>query len=227
MMKKGKVFSSGIWGLPERHPVLSDGSQVHSAEVAVQAVEYWYETLRDLLGAVKKVLIELNTESANLFLFADHPGMIVFSNSNQHIVYQQNADGVYLSVTALGLPGRCGMELPCNSVGIITPDSICMERLHYRFETCYEQPESMVEVSLEFIRNNPGCSLAHVADKVLKPLFPENTLNYRVGFAHRVLEQLVQERKIEIIPTSCTGGMGTPGTVFKLFGSSTVCDKSL
>ena len=54
MMKKGKVFSSGIWGLPERYPVLSDGSQVHSAEVAVQAVEYWYETLRDPLGRSKK-----------------------------------------------------------------------------------------------------------------------------------------------------------------------------
>ena len=217
MMEKGKVFSSGIWGLPERYPVLSDGGQVHSAEVAVQAVEYWYEKLNDPFEAVKKVMAELNTESASLFLFADRPGVIAFSNSNQHIVYQQTADGVYLSITALGLPGRCGMELPCNSVGIITPDSLRIERLTPRCETLQELPEGMLEASLEFIKNNPGCSLANVADKALKPLFPEDTLNYRVACAYRVLENLVLDGKVVMTPNHCTGGMGAPGTTFKLF----------
>ena len=217
MMKNGKKFVSGIWDLPERYPVLSDGGQVHSAEVEVQAVEYWYEKLGDPMAAIRKVTSELTTEAASLFIFADRPGLIGFSNSNQHIVYKQTADGVYLSITTLGLPGRCGMELPCNCIGLITPEEIKIERLSDKYETLLELPSGMLEASLEFIKANPGCMLANVADKALKPLFPPDTLNYRVGSAYRVLETLILENKVRMEATPYTGPAGNRGTAFKLY----------
>ena len=217
MLANGKVFSSGIFDLPKRYPVLSDGGQVHSAEVAAQSVEYWYEKLGDPLAAIKQVLSDTNTESASFFIFADRPGVIGFSNANQHVVYQRTADGVYLSITSLGLPGRCGMELPCNSVGIITPDEIKIERLNDRYETDMNMPSGMIERSLEYIKANPGCHLANVADHPLKELFTPDTLNYRVGAAYRVLETLILEEKVRMEAVSNVGPAGNKGTSFKLY----------
>ena len=217
MLEKGKVFSSGIFDLPKRYPVLSDGGQVHSAEVAVQAVEYYYEKLNDPFEAVKQVQQVLTNEAASLFLFADHPGVIAFSNSNQHLVYQQDNDGIFLSITTLGLPSKNGMELPCNSVGVITPDSLRIEKLHPRYETDMTMPEKMLSLSLECIKNNPGLLLGNVTDRVLKPLLPQDKLCYRAGTAYRVLEQLVNEGLVRMEPVESESSQGTPGTVFKLY----------
>ena len=217
MLEKGKVFSSGIFDLPKRYPVLSDGGQVHSAEVAVQAVEYYYEKLNDPFEAVKQVQQVLTNEAASLFLFADHPGVIAFSNDNQHLVYQQDNDGTFLSITTLGLPSKNGMELPCNSVGIVTPDSIRIEKLHPRYETDMKMPEKMLSLSLECIKNNPGLLLGNVTDRILKPLLPQDKLCYRAGTAYRVLEQLVNEGLVRMEPVESESSQGTPGTVFKLY----------
>ncbi len=217
MLEKGKVFSSGIFDLPKRYPVLSDGGQVHSAEVAVQAVEYYYEKLNDPFEAVKQVQQVLTNEAASLFLFADCPGVIAFSNANQHLVYQQEADGTFLSITTLGLPSKNGMELPCNSVGIVTPDSLRIEKLHPRYETDMTMPEKMLSLSLECIKNNPGLLLGNVTDRVLKVLLPQDKLCYRAGTAYRVLEQLVNEKLVRMEPFECESSQGTPGTVFKLY----------
>ena len=217
MVGKGKVFASGLWGLPVRYPVLSDGGQVHSAEVAVQCVEYYYEQLGDPLAAIKKVMSELTTEAASCFLFADRPGVIGFSNSNQHMVYQMTGDGVYLSITTLGLPGNFGMELPCNSVGLIAPGEIRFERLSDRYETLADFPGGLISDALDFVKANPGCLLGNIADKVIKDRFPENSLNYRAGCAYRVLEVLVTEGKVRMENVDTVGGSGQKGTSFRLY----------
>ena len=217
MLRAGKTFSSGIFGLPPRYPMLSNGAQVHSAEVGVNAVEYWYEKLGDPLAAVKKVFSEINNESATCFIFADRPGVIAFANSNQRMVYQKTREGVYLSITAIGLPDGFGMELPCNSVGLITPTELKMERLADRYETDTFLPKEMLKKSLEYIAANPGCFLANVADFALKPLFPPETLNYRVGAAYRVLETLLMENLVRLEPRETAGSAGMPGTVFGIF----------
>ena len=217
MLKEGKVFTSGIYGLPKRYPVLSDGGQVHSAEVGCNAVEYYYEKLGDPLEAMRKVFFELSNEAVSFFLFADHPGVIGFVNSNQHAVYQMREDGVLVSITSLGLPGNNGVELPCNAVGLITPEKITFEKLDPRYETLFDIPEGIVSAALECIKANPGFLLGNVADTALKPLFPANTLNYRVGAAYRVAEHLVREKLIRIEKVDHTSSQGTPGTLFRLY----------
>jgi glucosamine 6-phosphate synthetase-like amidotransferase/phosphosugar isomerase protein len=217
MLRQGKIFTSGIADLPKSYPVLDGVGMVHSAEVGVQAVEYCYEKWHDPLKAVKHVYSELNTEAASLFIFADHPGVICFSNSNQHIVYQKNQDGVYLSITTAGLPGNCGMELPCNSVGIITPDEIRIEKLHDRYETDMTLPAGTLTAAWEFIKANPGKSLASMADAALKPLFVPDTLNYRVGIAYRCLEALLNEGKIRVERRTVATSQGSTGCSFALY----------
>ena len=219
MLERGKTFSSGIYGLPERYPVLSDGAQVHSAEVGANAVEYWYEKLRDPLAAVKKVFSDINTESATCFIFADLPGVIGFANGNQRMVYQRTCDGVHLSITTIGLPNGFGMELPCNCVGLITPGELKLEKLGDRYETETFLPGGMIKAALTYIRDTPGCCLANVADFALKPLFPAGRLNYRVGSAYRVLETLLAENLVKLVPEERTGSAGAPGTVFKIYAN--------
>ena len=217
MLAENKHFSSAIFGLPKRYPVLADGGQVHSTEVMLQTAEYWYEKLGDPLQAVRKAASELTIESASLFLFADRPEVIVFANANQHMVYQVQPDGIMLSISALGLPGTCGMELPCNSIGIITPDSIQIGKLADCYETLMEIPAGAFSASWEFIQANPGCLLGNVTDKVLKGMFPPGTLNFRVGCAYRILENLVLDGKVRLEKSSSESSSGTPGTLFKLF----------
>ena len=90
MLEKGKVFSSGIFDLPKRYPVLSDGGQVHSAEVAVQAVEYYYEKLNDPFEAVKQVQQVLTNEAASSFADTPIGEYVCFGSSANWAV---NCDG--------------------------------------------------------------------------------------------------------------------------------------
>ena len=217
MVKNGKVFSSSIYGLPKRYPQLADGGQVHCAEVFAQALEYYYEQLGEPLEAMKKVFSVLALEDVTLALFADLPGVIGYANVNQHIVCRRDEDGVYLSTTALGLPDGCGTELPCNSMGLITPESMHIEFFDSLPLTEMELPENMLKDSYEYIRSNPGCLLSSVVDNVLKPQLQPGVLNYRVGAAYRILETLLKENMIIFKTDSVTGAMGMPGTVFRLY----------
>ena len=109
------------------------------------------------------------------------------------------------------------MELPCNSVGIITPDEMKTERLHDRYETCMVLPAGTLSAAWEFIKANPGKSLANMADAALKPLFPAGTLNYRVGVAYRCFETLLAEGRIRIESHNVVTSQGVPGTTFSLY----------
>ena len=218
MLKAGKSFDSALpTPLKPTSPVLADGTCVAPSEIEANAVECWYEKLGDPMAAIAKVFSDTNNESASCIIFADRPGVIGFANSNQRMVYQPTREGVHLSISTIGLPDGFGMELPCNCVGLITPDGLKLEKLGDRYETDTFLPGGMIQAALAYIRNNPGCLLPHVADFALKPLFPAGTLNYRVGAAYRVLETLLAERLVKLVPEEKTGNAGAPGTVFGIY----------
>ena len=218
MLKAGKIFDSALpTPLKPTSPVLADGTCVAPSEIEANAVDCWYEKLGDPMEAIAKVFSVTNNESATCFIFADRPGVIGFANSNQRMVYQITRDGVHLSITTIGLPGGFGMELPCNCVGLITPDELKLEKLGDRYETETFLPRGMIKTALDYIRNNPGCLLPHVADFALKPLFPADSLNYRVGAAYRVLETLLSEGLVKLIPEEKTGSAGAPGTLYGIY----------
>ena len=217
MVKAGKVFSSSIYDLPVRYPVLADGGQVHCAEVFAQSLEYYYEESGDPLAAMKKVFSSLALEDVSLCLFADRPGVIGYANVNQHIVCRRCEDGIYLSTTAIGLPDACGMELPCNSIGLITPETMHVEYIDDLPLTSMVLPQNMVNDFYEYIKENPGCILSHIVDNVLKPRLTPGILNFRVGGAYRVLETLLKENMIKVESETVAGKNNVPGTVFKLY----------
>ena len=86
-----------------------------------------------------------------------------------------------------------------------------------RYETETFLPRGMVMTALDYIRNNPGSLLPHVLDAALKPLFPANKLDYRVGAAYRVLETLLAEGLVKLVPEERTGSAGAPGTLFGIY----------
>ncbi len=222
MVRMGKTFSSAIYGLPKRYPELPDGGQVHSAEVGVNAVEYWYEKTGDPLEAIAKVYSDLCVEAGTCFLFADRPRLIGFANSNQHMVYQRSRKDVYLSITTLGLPGGFGMELPCNCVGLISPDGMELRKLGDRYEVEPFLPDGMLKAAMDYITANPGCSLGKVTDFALKPLFPAGKLVYKVGAAYRLLEILMAEKRVRLEPRDEVSATGTPGTAFGIYAEKQV-----
>lgn len=219
LLEEGKKFSSADFDTETRYPVLSDGSQVHVSDVAAQAVEYYYEKLNDPVKALREAFRQLPEEASSVVIFKDRPGVLGFANTNQRMVYQFQDDGVLLSISTFGFEHACGTEIPPNSAGIVTSDSIVIEKLDSRYQPSYDVPNSIEQACFEFIRNNQGCLISTYADKVLKKMFPNDKLCCRTINAYRILETLILEKKVFLKEEYAQSQLGTPGKIFKIYST--------
>ncbi len=170
-------------------PTLSDGTQVCMSDIVVNAVEAEYLKHRDPMAAMLTVCSVLTEESSTIFLFRDRPGFIGFVNANQHLVYDFEEDGVYLSVSRIGLPGH-GVEIPGNSAGYVTADGILHRQvLGKRYQPIDTRiPGAAVDAFRNYLQQHPGIRLAEICDKAIRPLFPHEMLEYRSVTAYNILE---------------------------------------
>ena len=170
-------------------PTLSDGTQVCMSDIVVNAVEAEYLKHRDPMAAMLTVCSVLTEESSTIFLFRDRPGFIGFVNANQHVVYDFEQDGVYLSVTRIGLPGY-GTEIPGNSAGYVTADGELYRRplgkLYQPIDT--RIPGGALDAFREYLQQYPRVLLSEVCDKAVRPLLRHEMLEYRAVTAYNILE---------------------------------------
>ena len=218
LLREGKTFASADpSAVHPGYPRLEDGTCVHCSEVSAAAVEYYYEKLHDPVAAIRRAFEQLPEEASSIILFADLPGVIGFVNMNQRIVWQRTSGGVLLSLSTLAFPAPCATEIPGNSVGVISPDSLRIEPLADRFNVDSTLPEGMYAASLEYVREHPGCHIAHLTDNVLRPHFPQGVLNYRIVAAYRILEMLLLEKRVVLRESEVAGKSGMPGRVFLIW----------
>lgn len=218
LLQAGRTFASADFSAAHPgYPKLEDGSCVHCSEVSAAAVEYYYEQLRDPVAALRRAFEQLPEEASSIALFSDLPGVIGFVNVNQRLVWQRNPDGLMLSLSTLAFPSAFGSEIPGNSVGVITPDSIRIEPLADRYPVNNTIPEGMCSACLEYVREHPGCHIAHLTDNVLRPHFPQDVLNYRIVAAYRILETLLAEKRVVLRESEVTGKAGQPGRIFLIW----------
>lgn len=217
LLKAGKVFETADFTMPHRYPVLDDGSQVHCSEIAAAAVEYYYEQSHDPVKAIRDAFLQMPEEAASLILFSDLPDTIGFVNMDQRVIYQRNDGNVYLSISTLGFPTSYGTEIPGNSVGIITPDRLVIEKLSDEYAVNPLIPPGLRTATLEYIKEHPGCHISTFTDHVLRKAFPAGDLVYRCATAYRILESLVTENEVVLKETECLNASGIPGRIFLIY----------
>lgn len=182
-------------------PMLDDGSRVCISDVVVNAVEEEYLKHRDPMAAMLTACSVLTEESASIFLFRDRPGFIGFINANQHLVYDFEQDGVYLSVSRIGLPGY-GTEIPGNSAGYITADGELhrqpLGKLYQPIDT--RIPGEALDSFRDYLLQHPRVQLREVCDKAIRPLLRHEMLEYRAVTAYNVLETLYFAGHIRMEP---------------------------
>ena len=218
MLARGRKCRSAIKEEATRSFVLTDGTRASMSDIVVNAVEEQYLLHGDPVAAMKTVCSSLPEESATIFLFRGRPDFIGFVNVNQHVVYDFEKDGVWLSVTSLGVPGYA-VEIPGNSVGFVTAaGEFHCERLTEDYPPIDTRiPEKALPAFRTAIKENPGLTLGKLCDIAVRPLFEHKSLEYRAVTAYRMLETLAAAGEIRFEPELVPGWKDVPGRNFKTY----------
>jgi len=217
MLERGRVCRTDIADDSGFIP-LADGGKVCFGDVVVNAAEEEYLRSHDPLAAIRNSCGVMPEEYAAIFVFADRPGFIGFANVDQHVVCSFNEDGVWLSVSALGVPGFA-MEIPGNSLGYVTSDGeFHREELSALYAPVNTKiPEGIFDAFVKALKEQPGEILGHYFNLTVKPRFKGGELDYHMTPAWRCLENLQQERHLRFEPEIVPGCSGAPGRVWKIY----------
>ncbi len=191
MLARGRKCRSAIPAKAARSFALTDGTCASMSDIVANAVEEQYLQHGDPVRAMKDACSPLPEESATIFLFRDRPGFIGFVNVNQHVVCDFEQDGVWLSVSRIGVPGL-GFEIPGNSVGYVTAEGEQhREPLGPRYQSIDTRiPGGSLDAFRDYLQKHPRVQLSEICDNALAPLFPHEMLEYRAVTAYNVLETL-------------------------------------
>ena len=201
LFENNKKFTTQNYNIPvKRYPMLKDNSKVHSAEVIANAVEYFYEASGDALSSIKEFWQQTKEEAVTLFIFDKEPDKIYFINMNQRAALYFTNEGTYAASTALAfdLPLAKYTELPLNSVGFFTSNSLYSENLPEPGYPLFDRiPNDVLINSLRFLNDNPNSSLAQITDSGFGHLFPKEGIKLRAITAYRLIEFLFSQGWVE------------------------------
>lgn len=217
LVAHGKVFAARAFNVPlKRYPILTDGAKVHTAEIIAQSVEYFYEQCGNAIQAIRQMWNRVHEEGITLFLFHDQPDKIYFINMNQSGALYFTPEGTYAASSrlAFGLPLVKHTELPLNSVGFFTANGFYSETLpEPGFPVIDRIPDGVMTATLEFLKQNPGATMAQITHEGIARLFPEEGIRLRAFAAHRLVETLLAEGWIASKNSETEGPCGTKGLV--------------
>lgn len=200
LLDAGYTFTTAKPPTAGRYPVLEDGTQVHSSEVRAFAADYAYRESRDHRLATAVMIAEMPSEAIYVLLYRDSPDRLWLANVNQRCVVGFASGEVFLATSALAFPSRVERieEIPTNAVAAVDVDGVDSRSVHKRYEEVMEPPESLDEFFIEYLKDNPGTSLANVVDYALKPHYQSKGLRRMSTAGYRLLEKYASLGKVEI-----------------------------
>ncbi|MFA6929711.1 MAG: hypothetical protein WCT05_05245 [Lentisphaeria bacterium] len=199
LLSAGCSFSSAVPKINGRHPVLADGSEVHSSDVHAEAVAYAYSQSRDHQQALA-AHADLPSEAVYVSLFQDCPDTLWLANVNQRCLIGYAPGEVFLASSALAFPERVTHveELPGNVIASVQVSGLrILQSLSARYQPIEEPPSGLEKPFLAYLAEHPWSLLAHIVDQAIKPCYPFSNLGRRATAGHRLLEKLVRDGQIE------------------------------
>ena len=198
LLDHGIRFSSADFLKTDRFHLLKDGTRVHMSDIVNEFAAFLAGQGVAPLEAVRRVGSEIQEESVTLFLFRKYPGRLYGINMNQRMYLFRHADGISLANCALAFGDERVevMNLPCNCVFEITPDSVRIERLSAEFNAYPNVPSGMEDAFLQWVGEHPHTQLACLMDNVLKLRYPDGVLRHVP--VHEIFEQLYYDGKLRL-----------------------------
>ena len=200
LLKKGRQFASADFHLEaDRYIALDDGSRVHMSNIVCEYVASLLEEGYVPLDAIRKAALDIQEESATMFLMRKHPGHLFVVNMNQRLGIYFHDDGVSLATCALAFgDDRVNlMETSQNSLLDITADKLYIETLLEELQPYQKIPAGLQDAFLEWTADHPDTMLPHVMDNVLKVRqYPPGVLRHVP--THEIFEQLYYDGKLEL-----------------------------
>jgi len=211
----GRIFNSSEPTCDKWRFVLKDGQTPSLSDIVSNAIEREYEQTGDPVASMRKIGATILEESSTMVLFHDRPGEIGFINMNQRFVYNFTADGVYLAISTLALPQGYGTEIPGNTVGMFTKDTVTIEQLTAEYHVSPLFPDNLENAVLNYLEENPYVSLSAICNAAIKPLFTGDGLEYHAVASYRTLETLLRNGKVRYVEEESIGSVGQKARVFK------------
>ena len=200
LLKKGRHFTSADFHLEaDRYIALDDGSRVHMSNIICEYVASLLESGYTPLEAIRKAGMDIQEESATMFLMRKYPGHLFVINMNQRLGIYFHKDGVSLATCALAYGDERVnlMETPQNSVLDITANNVYIEMLSEELQPYQKIPAGLQDAFLEWTAEHPDTMLPHVMDNVLKVRqYPPRVLRHVP--THEIFEQLYYDGKLEL-----------------------------
>ena len=212
---KGKFFPAHSYNIPlKRYPVLSDGAKVHVSEIMAQTAEMLYEENSDPMKTVREIASTLREEGITLLVFHDLPDKVFFINMNQRGAVYFTDNGAYCasSLLAFGMPFPKYTELPMNSIGYFTANELFCEKMPAPdFAIIDRIPNGVLQAAVDFLKKNPGSTMAEITDGGFGVLFPASGIRLRSMTAHHIIERLLAENLIYFKNVEVDGPCGSKG----------------
>ena len=200
LLKKGRQFTSADFHLEaDRYVALNDGSRVHMSNIVCEYVASLLAEGYAPLDAIRKSSLDIQEESATMFLMRKYPGHLFVVNMNQRLGIYFHDDGVSLATCALAFgDDRVNlMETPQNSLLDITANNTYIETLSEELQPYQKVPAGLQDAFLEWTADHPDTMLSHVMDNVLKVhQDPPGVLRHVP--THELFEQLYYDGKLEL-----------------------------
>ena len=200
LLKQGRQFASADFHLEaDRYVALDDGSRVHMSNIACEYVASLLAEGYAPLDAIRKSSLDIQEESATMFLMRKYPGHLYIVNMNQRLGIYFHDDGVSLATCALAFgDDRVNlMETPQNSLLDITADNLYIKTLSEEIQPYQKVPAGLQDAFLEWTAEHPDTMLPHVMDNVLKVRqYPAGVLRHVP--THELFEQLYYDGKLEL-----------------------------
>jgi glucosamine 6-phosphate synthetase-like amidotransferase/phosphosugar isomerase protein len=215
LLSAGFEFASAVPQAIGRYPLLKNGCAVHTSEIFAHAFSHFFRQFKDGEKAVREVYQRCPEEAVFLVMFRSIPDTIFAANINQHLSIGKDETGYYMASCGLAIPedATWRLELPSNTLAVITPASIELETLlpTDALEIQEMLPAGLDEAFLTQVNSTQGAPLAAIIDQGLAPLFPKGKLVRRAVAGYQTAERLIRAGKIfakdNILPG--TDGKGT------------------
>ncbi len=224
LLDKNTSFSSADYNAStQKYPNLKDGSQVHVSDLVTGYAAEVCKRLGDPFAAVRETASLLREEGVSLFIFRDWPEHIYVANMNQRLCLHFQDDGAFLSTCALAMGDTRHrlLEIPPNSVSVVTPSTIKVEQLAPDIVVDTHIPAGVLESFVRYLSRHPSSLLACITDNAVAPHYTGERLEMRAAVTYDIFEQLYYAGmlKLENIYLPGGGNDQSINTLISLSGS--------
>lgn len=211
----GYVFGSRVFGAVGKYPTLGDGTSIHSSDLLCQYAASLADGGMHPTEALCRTMSELPCEAVVLMMRRDRPRSIFVTRISypMHLGIAEDGD-LYLATTPLAFPGDVAfreVRMLSPLVGYEMRGGVCLET-PYRIDV----GRAVAPITEEVLKEVEAIVLRHLARETgpvslgtvegyFSGALPQDPIPQVEPIAYAVMQRLLQDGRIRIVPTRDEG----------------------